>query len=161
MSLRDPVLIIHIAAGTAGLVLGPVAMTARKRRGRHTQVGGLYHWVMLAVCLTAAVMALSEWSRLWWFLPIAVFSYANALVGYLAVRIRWRGWLPFHIGGMCGSYIALVTALLVVNAQPAPLWLWFLPTIVGVPWINRTIDRRRGRSAPRRPPDRPAPAAAS
>ncbi len=155
------VLIIHIAAGVSGLVLGPVAMGARKRRGGHTRVGEAYHWVMLTVCLSALALAIEHWERLWWFVPIAVFSYANALVGYLAAKIRWRRWLIAHIGGMCGSYIALVTALLVVNAQPAPLWLWFLPTIVGVPLINRTIERRLGRSGPRPRPDRPAPGAVS
>ena len=155
------VLIIHIAAGITGLVLGPIAMTARKRRGRHTRAGETYHWVMLTVCLSALALALADWDRLWWFVPIAVFSYANALVGYLAVKIRWRGWIKAHIGGMCGSYIALVTALLVVNLQPAPLWVWFLPTIVGVPLIIRTRDPRRGTSGPRRRPDRPAPGTAS
>ena len=155
------VLIIHIAAGAMGLLLGPIAMTARKRRGRHTRAGEAYHWVMLTVCLSAVALALADWGRLWWFVPIAVFSYANALVGYLAVKIRWKGWIQAHIGGMCGSYIALVTALLVVNAQPAPLWLWFLPTIVGTPLIIRTISLRLGTSGPRRRPDRPAPGAAS
>ena len=136
-------------------------MGARKRRGRHTRAGEIYHWVMLTVCLSALALALADWHELWWFVPIAVFSYANALVGYLAAKIRWKRWQIAHIGGMCGSYIALVTALLVVNAQPAPLWLWFLPTIVGVPLINRTIDRRLGRSGPPPPPGRPAPGAAS
>ena len=155
------VLVIHIAAGAAGLILGPLAMTARKRRGRHTRAGELYHWVMLTVCVSALALAIAEWDELWWFVPIAVFSYANALVGYLAAKLRWRRWLIAHIGGMCGSYIALVTALLVVNAQPAPLWLWFLPTIIGAPLINRTIDRRLGRSGPPRRPGRPAPGAVS
>ena len=155
------VLIIHVAAGASGLILGPVAMTARKRRGRHTRVGEAYHWVMLAVCLSALALAIADWERLWWFVPIAVFSYANALVGYLAAKLRRRRWLIAHIGGMCGSYVALVTALLVVNAQPAPLWLWFLPTVVGVPLISRTIERRLGRSGPRPRPDRPAPGAVS
>jgi uncharacterized membrane protein len=152
---------IHVAAGTTGLILGPVAMTARKRRGRHTRVGEVYHWVMLAVCLSATAMAIADWERIWWFLPIAVFSYANALLGYLAAKIRWRGWLAAHIGGMCGSYIALVTALLVVNSRPAPIWVWFLPTIVGTPLIRRTIGLRLGRSAPRPRADRPAPGAVS
>jgi uncharacterized membrane protein len=155
------VLIIHVAAGTTGLILGPIAMIARKRRGRHTRVGEVYHWVMLAVCLSAAAMALADWSRIWWFLPIATFSYANALLGYLAAKIRWRGWLAAHIGGMCGSYIALVTALLIVNFRPVPLWLWFLPSIVGTPLIMRTIALRLGRSGPRPRPDRPAPGAVS
>lgn len=142
VSLRDPILVVHIAAGTAGLILGPVAMLAPKRRGRHTRAGNVYHWVMLAVCVSAAAMALLDWSRIWWFLPIAVFSYANALKGYLAVKRRRPGWLASHIGGMGGSYIALVTALLVVNYQPAPLWIWFVPSVIGTPLILWAIQRK-------------------
>src|SRR3954454_2161182 len=133
MSLRDPALALHIASGTLGLLLGPVAMRAPKRRGRHTDAGTVYFWAMAAVCASAAVLAVLDWHRLWWFLPIAAFSYANALVGYLAVRIRPEGWLRAHIGGMGGSYIALVTALLVVNVDQTLPIVWFLPTIVGTP----------------------------
>src|SRR3954454_24034532 len=107
MGWREPYLPLHIAAGTPGLILGPLAMLAPKRRGRHTRVGETYHWVMLAVCLSALGLSLLDWSRIWWFTPIAAFSYANALVGYVAVKRRPRGWLRWHIRGMGGSYIAL------------------------------------------------------
>ena len=138
---HDAVLALHIAAGSAGLVLGPIAMTAAKRRGRHTRAGGLYHSAMAAVCVSAVTLAVMDWGRIWWFLPIAVFSYANALLGYLAVKIRWHGWLQEHIAGMGGSYVALVTALLVVNVKPAPLYVWLIPTIIGTPLIAAAIFR--------------------
>ena len=141
MSLRDPALALHIASGTLGLLLGPVAMTAPKRRGRHTRAGGVYFWAMAAVCVSAVVLAVLDWARLWFFLPIAAFSFANALVGYLAVRIRWPGWLRAHIGGMGGSYIALTTALLVVNVGPTPLVVWFIPTMIGTPIILAVTAR--------------------
>src|SRR5437588_11039684 len=122
MSLRDPILALHIAAGSTGLILGPIAMRAPKRRGPHTRLGAIYHWVMLAACVSAAGLAVLAFDRIWWFLLIAVFSYANALVGYLAVKRRRPGWLRRHVRGMCGSYIALVTALLVVNVgQQLPI----------------------------------------
>src|SRR3954454_16390011 len=141
MSLRDPALALHIASGTLGLLLGPVAMRAPKRRGRHTDAGTVYFWAMGAVCASAAVLAVVDWHRLWWSLPIAAFSYANAPVGYLAVRIRWPGWLRAHIGGMGGSYIALTTALLVVNVGPTPLVVWFIPTMIGTPIILAVTAR--------------------
>jgi hypothetical protein len=146
MMLRDPLLAAHIAAGTIGLILGPLAMRAPKRRGPHTRLGETYHWVMFAVCLSAAGLAALAWHRLWWFLPIATFSYANALVGYIAAKRRWPGWLGAHIGGMGGSYIALVTALLVVNVgQQLPV-VWFAPTLIGSPiiaWVISEVDRGR------------------
>jgi hypothetical protein len=49
-------------------------------------------------------------------------------------------------GGMGGSYIALVTALLVVNiGQTLPV-VWFIPTIVGSPiiaWVISEADHGR------------------
>lgn len=132
--LHDVLLTIHIAAGSAGLVLGPIAMRAAKRRGSHTRAGELYHWVFVAVAGSAVVLAALDWSELWWLGLIAVFSYAFALRGYLAAKRRRRNWLAAHISGQGGSYIALVTALLVVNTGGA-LIVWFIPTIVGAPLI--------------------------
>lgn len=160
MPLWDLMLALHVTAGATGLLVGPLAMRATKRRGPHTRLGEAYHWVMLTVCVSAAGLALLAWGRLWWFLPIAAFSYANALVGYLAAKRRRPGWLGWHIGGMGGSYIALVTALLVVNLGRA-LPVWFIPTIVGSPmiaWVIYEVDRGR---RPRRPARRPASAASS
>jgi hypothetical protein len=79
MTVTNTVLFAHIALGTAGLILGPIAMTARKLSGFHTKVGEAYHWVMLGVCVSAGTLAVLDWSRIWWFLPIAVGSYAFAL----------------------------------------------------------------------------------
>jgi hypothetical protein len=153
MSLFGAVLALHIAVGTVGLVLGPIAMTARKRPGLHTRAGEAYHWVMLTVCVTAAALAALDWQRIWWFLPIAAGSYAFALVGYVAAKQRWKGWLGAHVTGQGGSYIAMTTALLVVNWQAltgtrgieSP-WAWVLPTAVGTPliaWVNYRIARGR------------------
>lgn len=49
-------------------------------------------------------------------------------------------WWYNHMGGMLGSYIAALTAFLVIGARPItaalPAWLpWLLPTAVGVPVI--------------------------
>lgn len=52
---------------------------------------------------------------------------------------RNRMWLIKHIGQICGSYIAAVTAFLVNNVHINPGWVaWLLPTFVGVPLIIRT-----------------------
>lgn len=149
MTLFGAILALHIAAGAAGLILGPIAMRARKRRGVHTRAGEAYHWVVLAVCLTASLLAFLDWERLWWFLPIALGSYAFALVGYMAAKRRWQGWLRAHIAGQGGSYIAMMTAVLVVNWETltgtrgihSP-WAWALPTVVGSPiiaWVTYQV----------------------
>ena len=118
MTLRDPILVTHIASGTLGLILGPIAMRAPKRRGRHTDAGTIYHWNMLAVAISAIGLAIIKWSTLWWFLPIAVFSYGNAFVGYRAVRRKRPGWLPWHIRGMGVS--RQLAGLTKPKASPTP-----------------------------------------
>ncbi len=146
MTSQDVVLFAHIACGTAGLILGPTAMWARKLPGLHTQAGEIYHWIMLGVGVTAAALAFLDWSRLWWFLPIAAGSYAFALLGYLAAKLRWNNWLRFHLAGQGGSYIAMVTALLVVNTSIQTWWAWILPTLVGSPliaWISIEVAAGR------------------
>ena len=79
---------------------------------------------------------------------IALFSYALALLGYLAAHKKWKNWLVSHIGGMLGSYIGIVTATLVVNVHQIPLlneWptslFWFLPTIIGTPFICKVGNK--------------------
>ncbi len=148
--LHDATLAIHIAAGVSGLVLGPVAMRARKRRGLHTRAGEAYHWVMLTVCASAALLVAFKPSELWWFLPIAGGSYGFALLGYLMAKRRPAGWLQWHISGQGGSYIALVTALLVVNLGDVTWLVWLLPTLVGSPlitWLNFRLATGRIRMA--------------
>jgi hypothetical protein len=147
--MRDTVLVLHILAGTAGLVLGPLAMLAPKRRGRHTRVGTLYFVAMNGVCFSAAVLAVSDWARIWWFLPIAVFSYFWAALGFWAVKRRPLGWLALHVIGQGGSYIALTTALLVVNVGADVPLAWALPTLIGSPLIGRVVARLPAGAAPR------------
>jgi hypothetical protein len=126
------------------LALGPLALAAAARR--HSSRGRVltaYLWAVFATCLTAVVVSLLDWSRLWWLVPIAVLSYLLALVGYVAVRRGRPKWVGAH--GLGGSYIALVTALLVVSAgdisTTAEIVAWILPAAVGVPLIVRAHTR--------------------
>lgn len=95
-------------------------------------------------------MAIIHWSESAYLFYIAIFSYGLALFGYLARKRRWKNWLPMHIGGMSGSYIGIITAVLVVNGTNMPflsqipfLWLWFLPTLIGTPIIIIVNNRYR------------------
>jgi hypothetical protein len=141
-------LYLHIAAGTVGLVLGPISMFAAKRRGLHTSFGLIYFYMMALVCASAAALAILNWAKSWWFLFVAAFSFAFAWRGYRAAKARGQGWLRSHISGMLGSYIAMTTALIVVNASSMPgygsvpdIVYWLLPTIVGAPFITMTAKR--------------------
>ncbi len=139
-------LYIHILAGILGLVIGPVAMYAKKSKGLHTRSGKIYFYLMAAVCVSATVLSIMHWSTSWWFLIVAVFSFSFALRGYLATFNKYEGWLKKHISGMLGSYIAMSTALLVVNSSNLPTHIpgvvyWVLPTIIGTPFIIRVTRK--------------------
>ena len=92
---------------------------------------------VLAVSLTAVALAALDWSALWWLSLLAALSYGLALLGLLAPSRQGRGWLRAYAHGQGGSYIALVTALLVVSLDgPASTAAWFVPTLVGLPLIE-------------------------
>lgn len=137
--MRDVLLGFHILCGAAGLVLGPVAMTAPKRRGRHTMAGLAYQAATAGLCASAiGLVALKP--SLWWLGLIAVGTEAAAAGGWLVQRRRRPGWLPVHVSLMCGSYVSFVTAFLVVNTGgfvPA----WIAPTVIATPLIARAARR--------------------
>lgn len=145
MTAHALILAFHITCGIVAFVLGLIAMCATKQRGLHTIVGNIYHWVFLCLAVSACGLAAFDWPRLWWYMPIAVGSYALALMGYLAAKLRWNDWLQYHLSGQLGSYIAMITAVLVVNFGGI-WWAWALPTVVGSPliaWLKREV--RAGR----------------
>ena len=69
-------------------------------------------------------------------------------LGYAARRIRWHGWLRFHMSGMAISYVAILTAFYVDNGPFLPLWdrlphiaYWLLPSLAGIPLIWIALRR--------------------
>lgn len=125
--------------GAGGLAVGSVAIADALRGARNIWVGRLFHWIVLAVCLSAVGLVMFDWSGLWFFVPIAAGSYAFALRAYLADRRRRVGWLEPYIRGVGGAYIALVTAVVVVSFGSAVAWI--LPTLIGVPLIELSVRR--------------------
>ena len=138
------VLTLHIVAGTGGLILGPAAMAVRKNR-LHARLGLAYQVLVAVLACTAIVLACFAPGRLWPLALIAMATEAAALAGWMVRRRGRPGWLPLHIGLMCGSYISFLTAFLVVNWSN-PL-AWILPTVIGTPLIART-SARAGRAHP-------------
>jgi vacuolar-type H+-ATPase subunit I/STV1 len=144
-------LIIHIVTGAICLITGLLAGFSKKRRGKHSFYGEIYHGSYVLVFITAVVMSILHWNESSYLFYIAIFSYSLALLGYIAAKKRWKNWLSSHIGGMLGSYIGIVTATLVVNANSIPiinnlpiLLVWFLPTIIGTPIIFK-VGRKYNR----------------
>ena|SRR5699024_11103951 len=90
-------------------------MSSKKQEGRHTRFGELYHGLYVLVFVSAVVTSMMHWDESAYLFFIALFSYGLALFGYLARKRLVKNWLIKHIGGMLGSYIGIITAVLVVN----------------------------------------------
>lgn len=151
MDAHGILLSLHVAAGSLGLLLGALAMWAEKRPPHRSRAGAAYHWSVLGVSLTAVGLVALDWPALWWLLPLAGLSYGLALLGLLAPRRRRPGWARAYGHGQGGSYIALVTALLVVSLEGlAAAAGWFLPTLVGLPLIEWRVAHISRRETPGR-----------
>jgi len=141
--MRMFLLTTHITAGSLGLLIGPVAMLMPKRPGWHPRLGRAYQMLIALLCLSAEGLVILT-PVLWPLAVIAALTWAAALGGWWARRHQPRGWLQWHVSLMCGSYISLVTALLVVNSPGSPI-AWAAPTLVGTPlitWTNIRLLRR-------------------
>lgn len=153
MRAHDILPMIHVLSGAAGLLVGPVVMWVPKRRGVHTVVGTVYFAVVATVCVSAAILAVLRWSTRWWFLPIAIGTFACAAIAYWAARRQPRSWLIVHVGGQIGSYTGMATAFVVNNWErmtgvegiTSPL-AFLIPmsvgTLAGV-WLMRQVHLGR------------------
>jgi uncharacterized membrane protein len=133
-------LVVHIAAGLTCVVAGAGAMLSTKGPGRHPAFGTVYYWVLLVVFLSSSLMSLLRWSRDYDLFVLGAISFVLASLGYSARKIRWTNWPAYHVTGMGGSYIVLLTAFYVDNGPQLPLWdhlpvvaFWILPTAIGGP----------------------------
>jgi hypothetical protein len=133
--MRTLVLSVHVVAGTGGLLLGPLLLLAgRAARGPRTvpaRMTSAYQVAVAVLTVTALGLIAFDAARLWWLAPIAAGTEAAALGGRWAAQRGRRGWAIRLLGG---SYVALVTALLVVS------WFswasWVLPAALAVPVIE-------------------------
>lgn len=126
---RSLLMTVHIAAGATGLLLGPFAIAAALRQGQRTLTARGYQAAVAVVTTSAVGFAVLDWRRWWPFVILAVGTEAAVAAGWWAGSHRSPGWHARHIRLICGSYISLVTALLVVSWE-SPL-AWVLPTLAG------------------------------
>jgi hypothetical protein len=126
--MRDVVLSLHVVVGTSGLVLGPAWLGARHGGRPARRLAAGYQAAVAGVVLSAAVLALTD-PQLTWLLPVALATEALAVTGALARRREWAGWRSWQPHLLGGSYIALVTGVLI--AETGNPVFWVLPAAVG------------------------------
>lgn len=153
------VLIVHVVSGTVGLLLGPVVAIQDRRRFASDCGGGgrwsaIYIAVVVIICISASALVWLKRTDLWWLVPVSAATLGLATLARAAAARRFRGWTHAYVHGLGGSYIALVTALIVVALTtdeslrgPAQLIPWLTPTVVGTVaievWRRRQFDTIR------------------
>ena len=153
MEIEALLKIAHVVGGVAALLLGPVSMWAQKRIGLHSRAGEWFFAAVAVVSISGGALALMDWRNHWIFLFIALSTFACALLGYLASKMRWRNWLIAHVAGQGSAYTAMVTAFIVANwdnftgrlGTEVPL-VFLVPMSIGtvaVVWIMWEVHRGR------------------
>jgi hypothetical protein len=139
---------VHVIAGLICTAAGIVAMLSPKRAGRHPVSGIVYYWSLVVVFLTMAALSILRWPANTHLFILGISSLGAGVVGRMARRRRWRGWLPVHITGMAVSYILLLTAFYVDNGPHLPVWrslppvaFWVGPSLVGIPILAWALVR--------------------
>jgi hypothetical protein len=126
--VRDVALSLHVVLGTGGLLLGPAWLAARYRGRSARGLAVAYQAVVAGVAASAGFLAVTD-PQLVWLLPFAVATEALAVTGALARRRGWPGWRSWQPHLLGGSYIALVTGVLIAGTGNPVFWL--LPAAVG------------------------------
>jgi uncharacterized membrane protein len=119
-------LITHVIAGTLSLLLGLVAMLAKKGGQLHNRAGLVYVWCMTYVAVTAVLLFVSQPYTIFrlFLTGIAVFSFYLSTTGYRAVLLkrakrslenpttfdRWLTYVTLVVSlGMIGFGLFLIT----------------------------------------------------
>ncbi len=154
MRIDQAALVVHVGAGAAALLLGPLALWFAGSGDRARPLLTAYHGAVLVTVGTSVVLIGASPSRLWWLAPVAALTVALVAVAHGAGPITSPARLRLRLHARGGVYIALVTATLVVAVDgPAQVLAWVLPTAVGFwlieRWYRRAVDRHASRgSAP-------------
>jgi hypothetical protein len=147
--MRLTVLVIHVTAGIAGLVIGPAAIRAAAGDRRRSRAGRAYLLAVTVLTASAAALVALRPGALWPFLLLAIGTEAALLAARTARP------LDRHLRLVCGSYISLVTALLVVSW--GSILAWVLPTVIGTVLTERAAGAIGRRPPARTPPRTPTP----
>lgn len=107
MDLFNILLVIHIASGSIGFVVAPVALIVKKGGKSHRRWGKVFFWCMTVVAITAIIMAPMHNNM---FLTlVAIFSFYLSFSGYRALY-RKDAYIT-HKTAFIDWFFAIITAL--------------------------------------------------
>jgi uncharacterized membrane protein len=148
----DPVFLtivgFHILIGIPCVIAGAIAIFSPKGRGRHSRFGAIYFWLLVVLFGSAAILSVMRWAENYHLFILGLLALVFAVFGRSVVRAHRRGWPRLHLTGMGLSYILMLTAFLVDNGKFLPVWrelpplaLWFIPGVIGLPFLVRALLR--------------------
>ena len=150
-----PILGLHILAGLVCLVTGVVTIVSAKRAGLHPMCGTIYHRSLAVLVISAGFLAGAHWTDDRALFVLGVISFGASSLGRTARTRHRQTWVGTHIISMGCSFIAMLTAFCVEEGKSLPglsglprLTYWFLPALVGTPFILRALFRYRMRRRP-------------
>lgn len=145
-----PILGVHILAGLVCIVTGIMSMVSKKRAGLHPRCGTIYHWGLAVLVISAGFLGAVHWTDDRVLLVLGAISLGASSLGRTARRRHWQTWVGTHIISMDCSFIAMLTAFCVEEGKSLPglsklprLTYWFLPALIGTPFIVRALVRHR------------------
>lgn len=108
----DPVFLtvvlgVHIPLGLACVGIGAIAILSQKRRGRHSNLGTIYFWCLLALFGSATFLSFMRWGENYHLFILGAMSFVCAWTGRAALQHRWHYWVRLHIAGMSFSYVLI------------------------------------------------------
>jgi hypothetical protein len=96
---------IHIPLGIVCVFVGARAMLSKKQRGRHSTLGRVYFWSLLALFGSATFLSVMRWTEDYHLFVFGAVSFASAWFGRTAQLPVWKVlpaftyWLlPFAVG---------------------------------------------------------------
>ena len=88
------------------LISGLFAMLSKKKRGKHTIFGEIYHWSYFILFVAAVDMTIMNWEKVSRSFISLHFPMDCFTCLYGGIN-KWKNWFNFHIGGMLISYETL------------------------------------------------------
>ena len=135
--MHDPlwmrlILFVHIAAGTGGLVLAPVALATAKGGRQHKRWGMVYLWCMGIVAATALPMAF--YRPILFLALVAVFSFYAAFSGYRVLKLK-----DLPRGGRAKAIDWAAASITMTSSFALSVLGWYRPDIMRMPRVVPVI----------------------
>src|SRR5262245_41821888 len=96
---------VHIPLGLVCVVVGVFAILSKKGRGRHSTLGTIYFWCLLALAMSATLLSAMRWSENYHLFALGICSFVAAWFGRNALHQRRPPWARLHITGMGLSFV--------------------------------------------------------